>query len=564
MNIYQTLFTAILFISSLFSSAQYNNALFGEIRSDTLRIVYFPETIPEGTIGFKLKYQKNEIWTALHEGIIHLSTKKDKNLDYLLNDEQSTKLKKVINADLNSGRLKELSQAMIFDMIKDKQQQNIVKIFLFKDFPTIQYSGFGLKTSNIPKIEKIGLFAVNKKDNSEQPIAELASTSIFETRYHLNNSIKSTHEGVNILLDWSIDIGEYESWKVLNGFNIYKVDSLSDTLKINQTVVWMKRDGEKGHVFHREKKYSADRFPQFFIRPVSLFGTEGEAIVWFADNRTESYNQYPVLKINQLGNSINLAFHSEYRGAITLERKTGIGGEWESLFTSASSNNSFQDHPELSDGALLFYRIKQKVPTGFIYSELHSTRLKASLTATPRIRLESIAPKALAIPITIEYGAYDKAGFEGFQILFRDSTDNTWYQDSGIGLINDLSVQLPQKNTPTQIAIRAVHASGKSTLSNILTLPALEKRLTEVPIVEIQKTEQSLNLRWIYATDKLSETGEFVVLLNGVETNRFPADKRRCTIDTNNLPETEETLVNIIAMENGISSPMGKGVLIIK
>ena len=294
----------------------------GEGKKDEVRLFWIPKKQwDEGLKGFNIKRKSDDNWEKLNTTLIVPGTFEGKPLDNLgLNQGAVGQLEDKRAQLISSNALNSIGTEELITFMKDENALKGVSVMLNLDFDVALIAGFGYVDSNIPKAKEYtyGLFPVYDTGENSEPVATfnwLYNTSP-EINVPLQGTSRTNQKRKTVELTWEVDVDAYKSYKILNGFNVYRKEKgEQDFIKLNDNPIWVPLKEEKSILFYKDENIDTEKSYIYAAAPATIFNTRGnlaELEVTLVTPVPEI--QPPVLKDPQ--NDQSLDFEWEFDNAV--------------------------------------------------------------------------------------------------------------------------------------------------------------------------------------------------------------------------------------------------------
>ena len=364
--------TLILQVAIMSYAQQSPYIFYGEKTSKDVRLIFIPESWPQGVRGFIImkKTNSNTPWVNLHEGVLIPEISKEKALTNVVNYTaylQHLTIKR--DSLIDHKKLNTIDKNTFATALEDEQTYRAIRLFIGRDFDIALIAGLAIIDGQSNGEETLyGLFPITKEDKpGSAPVKTIQFNDGEPPLYALETTNKSKQAGNKVALHWEINEESYAKNKVFNGFNIYRSQDNAPTLKLNKTPIWMKNDNGMGNIYFDDEIQGKEPVTYYYeIRAVTLFNTEFTAGSFsITTKKTDSFAQPPDLQEESIGANYNDGVRL-YWQAMTgtevqkqfIERKETLAGVWENITGDMNKEtDTYQDQSSLKEGTQYFYRL---------------------------------------------------------------------------------------------------------------------------------------------------------------------------------------------------------------
>ncbi|MDH5382697.1 MAG: hypothetical protein OEW75_17715, partial [Cyclobacteriaceae bacterium] len=484
--------------------------LYAEYDKNTIKLAFLPDFWPQGLNSYYIRQKINGEWLNLHSEKISPRIEYKSSIKTLSDPEFRNKRNKIEakrDSLIDLGQLKEIRSEVLITALSDPTQAMAIQMFLSRDFDLLLASGLGFQFNLDPKSTEIALF--NSDTAYPQPLASLVLKDVLPVEYSLpiTSSIKRT--GKNIEVKWQVPVAEYDRWKVLIGFNIYrKEEGVLD--KINSVPIWMNRSDSLGFLYHKEKLKTDSLEVEYSIRPVSLFNSEGKSTKIISTPSTEKSGK--VIYDISIENHPDTGFPSlkwstdKPSEMLTIETKEGSAKPWLELISINASAKEFHDIPLYSSKPApeaVLYRFRYYKNNEVEYSPTLSYIKENSAIPPPRLKQPTLENSGSNYHVNLSWEFPQSVSWlRGFQIHTSSTTDTLFFSESSIEILqgNQYAYSIPSNFSDTlKIALTTLSKDGRvSALSNVRKIYIPSMHLPEVIINKTQSAVDQLILQWDY------------------------------------------------------------------
>ncbi|ELR73217.1 fibronectin domain protein [Fulvivirga imtechensis AK7] len=509
----------------------------GEGRKDEVRLFWIPKKQwDEGLKGFYIKRQSDGSWEKLNNTLIVPGTFEGKPLDNLgLSRGEVNRLEDKRSRLISSGSLNSISTDQLITVMTDEHAVKGISVMLNLDFDVALIAGFGYVDTDIPQAREYtyGLFPVYNTGESNDPVSTFSW--VYNTSPEINVPLQGTSK-VNqrrktVELTWELDVEAYKSYKILNGFNIYrKEEGAQGFTKLNDSPIWVPLNDKKSTLFYKDEDIDTEKSYTYAAAPATIFNTRGnmaELEVTAATHAAEV--QPPVLKDPQKDHSLN--FEWKFDGAselsiagfyVQLKQKDGLQFDNISDLLPPSTRAFSYNNLPTADNSYYHFRVIAVKTDGL---ELWSNRKiffnRANTRPSQPLDLQgevSFSGEEVVVNLTWTKPAQNADHVREYLIYTSSPNQDRVVKEGSIEPVTTESYTYSvyrDRAANYSFAVSAVNEQNEeSPLSGKVTITVPSKSLPFINIWPIAKDGNVITLNWKY-DDDITDLAGFRLYQNG-------------------------------------------------
>lgn len=537
----------------------------------TLEVFFLPGEWAQGQVGYTLKKFDNGEWTDLHPGILFPHIDRSGKINNIIrNSSYKARLIEKRSRLLDEKKLNPLDSASFLKLLANPNMLKSISVMLRSDFDIALISGFGLHVSKgVSPGDQIGLFS-----ESSRPSTKPVEVFNIDGATKIKLPVKSTYQRRKnkVEVTWETDVRTYDSLGILNGFNIYRVNSGGDTTKLNKSPIWMKRDSTKGFVYYKDQLKSDTSRAVYILKPVTIFNREAKGYsIKVEENKTGEITP-PVLEALPgkpgEGAKLNWWATRDPLHKIIIKKKDSLSAEWTVLKKLNASDTSFLDGTALTVGSTRFYRLDIVDGVGKTYWS--NIEYLAPVATSDIKTINDLSGKYIEeegiIRLTWTNHYASDTTFLGYKLYSNTPPDTVLMYESGIGPIRGDHFDYPIDHyfaRKYHFKIKPLFNNSYSgSGSNETEVPVPSEMVPPPVVTSYNKSDNGIRIYWNYPY-KMSDLTGFKLLFNEQpdETMSIGPTKRSITIAMSEELESA-TILTLRAIVGNKSSESSNEVVV--
>ena len=554
--------------------------LAGEGRIDQVRLFWAPETTwPQDVLGVNIKRKSSGEWTKLNDEMLVPGTVLDKKITSTgLGSENIQRLTDKKKQLIQNSKLNEIETGKFIEFMGDEKMAKSISFMLNSDFDIALIAGFGYVDRNVPDNSgqyEYGLFYVTAEGESNSPDVTYQWTYGTEPTIDVSMEGEIKVNNKTIELTWEVDVESYRSYKVLNGFNIFRKEEGNDYGKLTDRPIWISMKEATSKLYYKDDQADPEKKYIYAAVPTTIFNTEGSFNeIEFEPVDTDANPSSPDLKkpSNDQGKlQLNWGFKQDDEPHIQgfyVQKKQKDGLRFKKvseLLPSDARTFAYSGLPEADDSHHHFKVIAVK-PDGLeLWSnpQAYLHKKQTQPTAPQNLKAE-IKKEGAILKITLRW---DKPNTNADHVseyyVYTSRPDNEKIvKDMTLGKITLEEVEYTIYKNASSIyhfAVSAVNANyEESPLSNKVNVVVPSKSLSFVNIWPVAQNNNKITLNWEYTND-FQDLAGFRLYENGaiVQTETALNKDARQWVSVTLDPGTYEYEIEAITT-SGVTSKRSK------